>query len=82
MDVFRRNDCKHKQGKHCIKLGSKCVDERWFTSGRCLMREYKGTPPMPKGVVPPPPVPPTPPESRMIIEDGCMPKRKGWCDNE
>lgn len=33
--------CKFKQGKHCTKIGSKCVEERWFNSAPCLIAEKK-----------------------------------------
>ena len=33
--------CKFKQDKHCTKIGSKCVEERWFNSAPCLIAEKK-----------------------------------------
>ncbi|MNJ08733.1 hypothetical protein D3C77_28570 [compost metagenome] len=31
--------CKFKQGKHCTKIGSKCVEDRWFNDSPCLIAE-------------------------------------------
>lgn len=33
--------CKFKQGIHCTKIGSKCVEERWFNDAPCLIAEKK-----------------------------------------
>ena len=33
--------CTFKQGTHCTKIGSKCVEDRWFNGGPCLIAEKK-----------------------------------------
>lgn len=31
--------CKFKQGTHCTKIGARCIEERWFNDGVCLIAE-------------------------------------------
>lgn len=38
---YRYSECVHLQGKHCTKIGSKCIEKRWFNSSSCLIKLTK-----------------------------------------